>query len=207
MAIIIAYVAISLTILEFGLAFSLWRRLQKERTENEEAIRAERDGYQEKLQIAFSEDEDERNKLLEQHERQLHLLNDSLNAALKAAVGWENQAKEWETKATSYRMFIEGVQQERDGWKGLYFETASGHDVAQMMMMRENDDIARAYTAATGKPPPRNKTVQEFREHFGAKHAEAIKEYRKDKGATSNAVTAANEAATLEAIEQTGPTV
>lgn len=81
-------------------------------------------------------------------------------------------------RATEYFDKIEEVLTERDSWRKLYNEQASGHDNAQALMMNTIHNLAKSYQAATGKTPRLDPLIEAVRQDFVGNHGEGAREER-----------------------------
>jgi hypothetical protein len=73
-------------------------------------------------------------------------------------------------KAAEYFLKIEEVLKERDGWRDLYNDQASGHDNAQALMLSTISQLARMYEKETGKRPNIHPMIECVREDWQMSH-------------------------------------
>jgi hypothetical protein len=71
---------------------------------------------------------------------------------------------------------IEGILKERDRWRELYNDQASGHDNAQALMMDTIHNLVRAYQTATGKYPRLDPIIETVRSEYVRSHGAAARE-------------------------------
>lgn len=73
---------------------------------------------------------------------------------------------------------IEEVLKERDGWRDLYNDQASGHDNAQQLMIRQIEYAAQVYLRDTGKHLRLDPLVETVRQDWCGSHGEEARHGR-----------------------------
>lgn len=92
------------------------------------------------------------------------------------------RASEAERREEELRGVIRGICGERDEWRRLYYDQATGHDNAQIWLERDLNRLGQLFQAVTGQPAPSPlPATKEARKAFLAAHGEAIEEWRKRK--------------------------
>jgi len=90
--------------------------------------------------------------------------------AIVVAEKFEAEVSEATRKAQEYFDKIEEVISEREVWRKLYHDQALGHDNAQGLMMRQIDELSRAFQRETGKRFKLNPTISKVRGEWDSKH-------------------------------------
>lgn len=95
------------------------------------------------------------------------------------------RASEAERREEELRGVIRGICGERDEWRRLYYDQATGHDNAQIWLERDLTRLAQLFQAVTGQPAPSPlPATTAARAAFVEAHGEAIAEWRKRKSKT-----------------------
>lgn len=79
-------------------------------------------------------------------------------------------------KAREYLAKIEEVIGERETWRTLYNDQASGHDNAQALMLQTISALARQYEKKTGERPRIDPIIERVREDWSLQHGPATRE-------------------------------
>lgn len=85
-------------------------------------------------------------------------------------------------RASEYLSKIEEVIVEREVWRELYNDQASGHDNAQALMMQTINALVVGYRKKTGETPKIDPIIETVRGEWVGKHGPEIRETRGDDG-------------------------
>lgn len=73
-------------------------------------------------------------------------------------------------KSGEYFAKIQEIEQERNGWRDLYNDQASGHDNAQALMLSEISRLSQLYQRKVGEAPRLDPLIDTVREDWEGKH-------------------------------------
>lgn len=114
----------------------------------------------------------------------------------------DRRVAELERHKSEYLGMITVVQDERDTWQRHYYEMASGSDVAQSMLMRENTSLVLQYKVLSkGKLPKFDLTTAQLRAQFGQQYGEVARLYQSGELAKKMADHRAEETSRVQRID------